>query len=117
MSTSANKRKLSESTDGEAVKVVATTSPGTTIHTAVAGTTPGVFDEVWLWAYNGHTSDVVLTIEFGDDVNPIQVTIPNNVGSWIVLPGTILQNAQILKAFSSVANKITLFGFVNAITE
>jgi len=50
------KRKLSGSTDGKPIKVVATATAGTTIHTAVAGTTAGTFDEIWLYAYNGHSS-------------------------------------------------------------
>ena len=37
MSSSAVKRLLSGSTDGKAIKVAATSTPGTTIHTAVSG--------------------------------------------------------------------------------
>ncbi len=34
-----SKTKLSGSTDGKQIKVVATSTPGTTIHTGVSGTT------------------------------------------------------------------------------
>lgn len=114
------KRKLSGSTDGMPIKVVATATAGTTIHTAVAGTTAGTFDEVWLYAYNGHTADVVLTIEYGGATVPDQnivVTIPTKSGLQLVVPGLILQNTLVVKAFAGTANVITLSGFVNAITD
>ena len=114
------KRKLSGSTDGKAIKVVQTSTAGTTIHTAVAGTTAGTYDEVWLWAYNGHTANVVLTIEFGGADVPDQnivVTIPFKAGLVPVVPGFILQNGMVVKAFAATANVITLNGFVNAITD
>lgn len=114
------KRKLSGSTDGKAIKVVQTGTAGDTIHTAVAGQTAGTFDEIWLWAYNGHTADVVLTIEFGGASVPDQnivVTIPFKSGLVPVVPGFILQNGMVVKAFAATANVITLNGFVNAITD
>lgn len=114
------KRKLSGSTDGLAIKITQTATAGDTIHTAVAGTTAGTFDEIWLWAYNGHTADVSLTIEFGGATVPDQnivVTIPYKAGAVPVIPGWILQNEKVVKAFASVANVITITGFVNSITD
>ena len=114
------KRKLSGSTDGKAIKVVQTATAGDTIHTAVAGTTAGTFDEIWIWAYNGHTADVVLTIEFGGATVPDQnivMTIPAKAGLLLVVPGLILQNGMVVKAFAGTANVITLSGFVNSITD
>lgn len=114
------KRKLSGSTDGMGIKVAATSSTGTTIHTAVSGTTAGTFDEVWLWAFNSDTADIVLTIEFGDTTAPdhnIVVTIPYKAGLVPVAPGLILQNGKVVTAFAGTANKVTLSGFVNAITD
>jgi hypothetical protein len=86
----------------------------------VAGTTAGTFDEIWLWAYNGHTADVTLTIEFGGTSVPDQnivVTIPYKSGLVPVVPGLILQNGMVVSAFASVANVVTLSGYVNAITD
>ncbi len=114
------KRKLSGSTDGKPIKVVATATAGTTIHTAVAGTTAGTFDEVWLWAYNGHTTTVVLTIEFGGATVPDQnivITLAAKSGLTLLVPGLILQNGLTVAAFASVANVITLSGFVNQMTD
>jgi hypothetical protein len=119
-SSSAHKRKLSGSTDGKPIKITTTSTAGDTIHTAVAGTTAGTFDEVWLWAYNGHTADVVLTIEFGGATVPDQnivVTIPFKSGLIPVVPGLILQNGMVVKAFATTANVVTLMGYVNAIVD
>ena len=63
---SAKKTILTGSTDGKLIKVVATSTAGTTIHTAEASNK----DEVHLYAYNNHTADVKLTIEFGFQLIP-----------------------------------------------
>ena len=113
------KRKLSGSTDGKPIKVVATATAGTTIHTAVAGTTAGTFDEIWLYAQNNHTAAVVLTIEFGDAnaESNIICTLASKSGLQMIIPGFILQNEATVKAFASTANVISLSGFVNSITD
>ena len=59
---------LSGSTDGKQILVTATTSSGTTIHTAVSGTTN--IDEVWLYATNNDTASVNLTILWGGSTSP-----------------------------------------------
>lgn len=114
------KRKLSGSTDGKPIKIAATATAGTAIHTAVAGTTPGTLDEIWLWAYNSNSSAVVLTIEFGGPDAPDQnivLTLPSKVGLVPIVPGLILQNAATVKAFADTADVVTISGFVNAITD
>lgn len=115
------KRKLSGSADGKAIKLTSTeTSGAVTIHTSVAGTTDGTYDEIWLWAYNAHTDDVVLTVGFGgttDPDNTIKVTIPFQAGLVPILPGLILQNGAVVSAFATTINVITLVGFVNSITD
>lgn len=114
------KRKLSGSTDGKPILVAATGTAGTLIHTAVAGTTAGTFHEIWLWAYNGHSAEVVLTLEWGGATVPDQnivLTIPNKVGLILVVPGFILQNGMVVRAFAASANVITLNGFVNNMVD
>jgi hypothetical protein len=113
------KKKLSGSTDGLAIKVTGTGTGSTvTVHTAVAGTTAGVFDEIWLYANNTSTSAVKLTLEWGTataaDGN-IELTIAAEAGLVLVVPGLILQNAKVVKAFAATADVILLSGFVNAI--
>lgn len=113
------KKKLSGSTDGLAIKVTGTSTAATvTVHTAVASTTAGVFDEIWLYANNTTSSAVKLTLEWGTatatDGN-IELTIAAEAGLVLVVPGLILQNSKVVKAFAGTADAILLTGFVNAI--
>ena len=114
------KRKLSGSTDGKPIKIAAIATAGTLLHTAVAGQTAGTYDEIWLWAYNSHSVNLGLTIEFGGPDAPdqnIRLTIPFQQGLILVVPGLILQNEATVKAFATITNLITVMGFVNAITD
>ena len=115
--TTAVKRLLSGSTDGKGIKVVATSTPGTLIHTAVAGTTPGSYDEVWLWAYNSDVANTVLYIEWGDTDLPRKLTIPLQVGLVPIIPGLLLQNGQVIRIYASAANVVKIDGFINRITD
>ena len=111
------KQELSGGTDGIGVKVVATSSAGTTIHTADSTTTANLYDEIWLYATNTHTGTVVLTIQFGGTTsvtNDIKHTI-NPDETVLVCPGFILQNSLIVKAYASEANVVSIHGFVNRI--
>lgn len=114
------KNKLSGSTDGLAVKLTGTNTAGAvTVHTAVAGTTAGVFDEIWIYANNTSTSSVKLTIEWGTTTaadGNIEVTVLPEAGLVTVVPGLILQNARVVKAFAGTADVLLLTGFVNSIT-
>ena len=113
------KRKLSGSTDGRSILVVATASAGTTIHTAVASVVAGTWDEVWLWAYNSDTVARLLTIQFGGTTSPnddIKVTIPSQSGRTMVVTGEVLQNASVVRAYAAAASVMTIGGYVNAIT-
>lgn len=109
------KTKLSGSTDGRGVKVVATATAGTTIHTAHATD----YDEIWMWAVNSDTTDRKLTIEYGGTTSPddlIEQVIPAESGLVLILPGIILTNSSIVKAFAATANVVMMHGFVNRIT-
>lgn len=120
---SAIKTKLSASTDGKAIKVAATVTAGTLIHTANSSATPGAggtWDEIWLSAFNSSASAVVLTIEFGGPTAPDQnivQTIPPQSGLALVIPGLILQNSATVKAFAGTTNVVTVIGYVNRITN
>lgn len=106
---------LSGSTDGRMVKVVATATAGTTIHTADASAK----DEIYLWAVNSSAVPVKLTIEFGGTTSPddtIEVTIPAESGLFLVVPGMTLTNSLVVKAFAADANVIMLGGYVNRVT-
>lgn len=99
---------------GKGIKVAATATPGTTIHTADATAK----DEIWLWAYNSDTAAKKLTIEFGGTGSPddtIEQTIPPESGAVLVIPGWILSNSLVVKAFCATANVVMINGYVNRI--
>ena len=110
-----SKELLSGSTDGKNVKVVATATAGTTIHPAHASAT----DEVWLYAMNTDSSDRKLTLEYGGTTSPddlTEVTIEAEAGWVLVIPGLLLTNSLVIKAFAAAANVVEVNGFVNRIT-
>jgi hypothetical protein len=115
-----SKQLLSGSTNGKAIKVVATASTGTTIH--ATGTSATIEDEIWLYAYNSSTAGVVLTIQFGGTTavdNDIKITIPATSGLTLVIPGLILTGtgsaANTIYAYAGTANVVTVSGYVNRI--
>ena len=117
MSVTVTKRILSGSTNGKPIKVVATATLGTTIHTAVAGTTAGTYDEIWLYAYNGDSTARILTIEYGGATVPDQnivLTLASKAGLQLVVPGLVLQNGLVVTAFADAANVVTISGWVNS---
>tara|TARA_A100001201_G_scaffold46751_1_gene47243 strand:- start:78 stop:440 length:363 start_codon:yes stop_codon:yes gene_type:complete len=114
------KAHLSGAADGLAVKVAAESSTGTTVHTAVSGTTAGSFSEIHVWAHNNSAGAVTATFEWGTTTaadGNLTVTVPPKQGLLAVIPGLILHNAKVLTCFvgSGDANKLLLFGFVNEI--
>ena len=116
MADTYTKQLLSGSTDGKNIKVAATGTPGTLIHTAHATAK----DEIWLWAVNTDTVDRKLTIEFGGVVDPddlIEKTIKAEDGEKIVLHGRLLTNSLVVRAFAAVADVIVIGGHVNRITN
>ena len=114
------KQILSSSTDGRAIKVVATATVGTTINTG--STTTTTLDEIWLYAVNTSASSVKLTIEWGDATAPdsnIEVTVQPEAGLVTVIPGLLIKGnatALVVRAFAATANVICIHGFVNQIT-
>lgn len=110
------KQKLSGSTDGKPIKVAATATLGTTIHTAHASDQ----DEIWLYAVNSDTVARKLTIEYGGAASPdclIEQTIQPESGLVLIVPGLILTNSLVVTAFCATANVVTIAGFVNRITN
>jgi len=111
------KQLLSGSTNGKGIKVVATATAGTTIHTAVSGASD--LDELWIYAVNSSASDVKLTLEWGEATDPdgnIEQTVPAESGLMLLTPGLLLQNSLVLKAFAGSANVIVIHGYCNRIT-
>ncbi len=106
---------LSGSTNGRPIKVAATATAGTTIHTAHATNT----DEVWLWASNTDASSRKLTIELGGTTSPddlIEVSLAPESGLVLIIPGLTLTGSVVVRAFAETANVLNIVGFVNRIS-
>ena len=110
---------LSGSTSGKSIKVVATSTPGTTIHTAVAGATS--FDEVYLWVTNTDTVTRTLTLEWGGATDPDNLvtkafSISASSAPFPIVTGMVLNGGLVISAFASSASILLLTGYVNRIS-
>ena len=109
------KLKLSGSTDGKQVKIAATATAGTLLHTAHATD----LDEVWLYLMNSSAVPVKVTIEWGEATAPdghIEQTIQPESGLVNVIAGLVLTNSLTVRAFAATADVVMASGFVNRIT-
>lgn len=108
---------LSGSTSGKVIPVVATTTPGTPLHTAIAGAT--AFDEVFLWASNTSNAPVALTIEWGGtgvgNELVASFSLPPNSPPIPIATGQVMNGGSVIAAFASVASVVNISGFVNRI--
>lgn len=111
-----SKIALSGSTNGRAIAVSASATPGTLVHTATSSTT--FEDEIWIYAMNTSTTSTKLTIEYGGvtTADQIEITIAGEAGLVLISPGLILQNSLVVRAFAGTPNVINLFGYVNRIS-
>jgi hypothetical protein len=114
-----SKSILSGSTDGKQIKVAATATAGTLIHTG--STTPATLHEVWLYAVNSSASDVKLTIEWGGVAAPddhIEYTVSAENGLYLIVPGLLVKGnatALVVRAFAATGDVICISGYVNVI--
>ena len=109
---------LSGSTDGRGIKVVATASSGTTIHTATTSTTD--CDVVTIYAYNSSASAVNLTLQWGGTTSvddDIKLSIPATSGLTLVVPDMVLRNSLVVRAYAGTANVVTIHGFANRVVS
>ena len=106
----------SGSTNGKMVKVAATSTPGTLLHTAHATD----YDEVYVWAVNSSGSGVKLTIELGGTGAPddlIEKTIAAEDGLTLIVPGIRLTGGVVVRAFAASGNVILCAVNVNRISS
>lgn len=111
------KRILSGSASGKGIVVSSVTAgSGNVIHTAVSGTAD--FDEVWIYAFNSHSSSVNLTLEFGGTGanEGISQPIDPSSGLYLLVPGFVVQGGAVISAYSGNASKISIYGYVNRIS-
>lgn len=116
--SSFTKQNLSGASLGQPIKVTATTTPGTIIHTAIAGT--NAWDEVWIWVVNNDSSDRLVCIQYGGTASPdneIWYNVIAKDGPKCITPGFILQNSLVIRAYCSTGNVLQVHGFVNRIVN
>jgi hypothetical protein len=110
-----SKTTLSGSTNGRQIKVVATASSGTLIHTAHAT----ALDEIWLYAVNDTATDRLLTIQWGGTTatdDDIEFTVKAQNGLYLIVPGLLLTGSTVVRAYcAAAANAIQISGYVNRI--
>jgi len=117
MATTVSRIPLSGSTHGRGVKVAATSSAGTTIHTATSSTTD--CDVITIYAYNSSASAVNLTLQWGGTTSvddDIKLAIPATSGLTLIAPDLVLRNSLIIKAYAGTADVVTIHGFANRVT-
>jgi hypothetical protein len=102
---------LSESTNGVAIPITASGSPGTLVHTAVTGTSD--IDEVWMYAQNKTAAAITLSAEWGESKVTITGDVPAQSGLTLVAPGLPLNNSLTVRVYA--ASGIFIHGFVNRI--
>lgn len=108
---------LSGSSDGTGILIAQITTPGTLIHTAVSGIINS--DEIWLYAQNNHTADLALYLEYGGVAGKdiIQFSLPYKKGLYLFLPGLVLNNSKIVRAYAQTANLITVHGYAHRLVN
>lgn len=107
--------QLSASTSGRPIKVAATATPGTLLHTH-SGT--GI-DRIFLQACNTSTTDVKLTLEIGGTTSPddtMEITVAGESGFDMVLSGALLEGSLSIRAFAATADVINIIGEVQKVT-
>ena len=114
-----SKSILSGSTDGKQIKVAATATAGTLIHTGPTATS--ALHEMWVYAVNTSATDVKLTVEYGGVASPddhIEYTVKAENGLYLIIPGLLIKGnatALVVRAFAATANVICISGYVNVI--
>ena len=117
-----SKQLLSASTNGKAINITATGTSTTLIHTTQTNST--ALDEVWLYATNATTSDILLNVLYGGTgfVNDVlfEGVIEAYGGNVLLCPGLIAKGdgATGLSIYgnSTSASGINVFGYVNRIS-
>ena len=107
----------SGSTSGRCILVVAVATPGTLLHTAVAGADD--MDEVYIYVSNADTVERDVTLELGGVTSPgdtITKTIQPLDGELLMVPGRRFNGGVVLRAFGSAASVLTASLTVNRYT-
>ena len=105
------KIKLSGSTDGKNIKIAATATAGTLVHTAHATD----LDEIYINACIPGATAKWITVEWGEATDPdglTKLTIPAAVGWVPVVEGKLLTNSLVVRIFAETTNLVMVDGYV-----
>ncbi len=112
------KEFLSGSTSGLPIQITVTgvaagTTTGTTIHTSTATGK----DEVYVWASNMSTGELVLSMQLGTLSGPREVkrTITGRSGAALVIPGWPYAGAAVIRGHATSGVSLSINGYVNRI--
>lgn len=110
----ANVQKFSGSTSGKGIQIAATSTPGTAIHTAVAGAVS--FSRMFIYFTNTSASSIVVTVEWGGTgtANNIVYTVPGN-NTGLVVPGLMIQGGLSVAAFAATGSVLNAIGWVELV--
>lgn len=114
-----SRHDLSGSTNGMPIPVAATASPGTLVHTAIAGTIGS--DEIYFWVSNVTGAAATLTVEWGGTTDPGSLLVKNySIPAYsdcrLIASGQTLRNGLVIRAFSGTASALNITGYVNRIS-
>lgn len=109
----------SGSTSGRVIPILATATPGTLLHTAVAGATS--FDEVYISIANVTAAAATITIEWGGVTDPGDhivkgLSIPANSTQIMIVPGFRINGGLAIRGFSPTSGALNAAVNNNRIT-
>lgn len=116
------KQLLSQSNNGKSITITATGTNTTLIHSTE--TNSGIIDEVWLYASNPTTSDIMLNVLYGGTNFTTDILFEGVVeayaGNVLICPGLIARGDG-SSSFSiygnvSIPSGVNVFGYVNRIS-
>jgi hypothetical protein len=109
------KELLSGCTNGRPILIAASATPGTLIHTAIAGNSSK--DEVYLWFYNTTGSTVDLTVQWGGVTDPADLMVDHYKLTGHTLEqiafGQPVNGGLVIRAYATTGSVITCTGYVN----
>lgn len=116
-----NKSLLNASSNGTPIPITGTGISTQLIHTGPTGSTQ--FDELWLYASNPTTSDVMLNILIGGTDFSSNIAFEGIVeayaGNVLTIPGLVINGNDStgieVRANASVVSGVNILGYVNTI--
>ena len=100
-------------TDGKQIDIAATSSPGTILHTAVAGTS--YWDYITIEVSNRDTVARTVTIEWGGTTAADTVTLElaPGLGPVTMIDRRMLRDSHVVRAYCDAANVVSAWGEVH----